>query len=44
MTEGGTIKIKGDTASPSTSETIRIVREVRIEAPTGEVSIGDPGG
>ena len=39
--EGGTIFIRGDTGTPSTSETITIVRELRLEAVGGAVRIGD---
>ena len=41
VTEGGVIKIKGDTGTPSTSETITIVRPLRLEAVGGPVRIGD---
>ena len=41
MAEDGTIRIKGDTGTPSTSEAITIVRQLRIEADGGPVRIGD---
>ena len=41
VNEGGTIFIRGDTGTPSTSETITIIRELRIEAVGGAVRIGD---
>jgi hypothetical protein len=38
--EGGTIKIRGDTGTPSSPETLTIVRNVRIESVGGPVRIG----
>ena len=39
---GGTIKIKGDTGDPDTTEAPRITKQMRIEAIGGTVRIGAP--
>ena len=44
VTSGGTVKIKGDTATNSTTETPRITKAMRIEAIGGAVRIGAAGG
>jgi len=43
LTEGGTIKVKGNTGKNWTSETPRITTPMRIEAVNGTVIIGAPG-
>ncbi len=42
VTAGHTIKIKGDTGDPDTTETPRITKAMRIEAVDGPVMIGVP--
>jgi hypothetical protein len=41
VSDGGTVRIRGDATFTSTAETLRISRPVRLEAAGGNVRIGD---